>query len=368
MRLPFRRLAIGVAAGALCLTAQVDRNPYRDAYRAWREADPTLETDASSAGAGLSPRTSRDADLAAAYCAAHAIALRKLAADRTADFEWLRDNALRPLPDLAPVSDEIRFATSEITALTAGASTLSNDKDPAIHRLVQAFQQEQAALEALKASITEREESENEAIKAVTAAEQSRAAAASHLLSLSTALTQAGELMRGESDAWADYYSKLAGSAVKNAAVENAAATPPPAAEPTPAPAAAEPALPRPSITPLPLSRYVGVWSYQAGDMFHGPEPQAVDVTVKEDNGHASGTFSGRFKPGDGTSGETVVNFQFSGDFQNTRNQSFTLQTSDGAMGKVELAPGGPLNVLEVTFQIEGPNGIQQAGITLVKQ
>ncbi len=362
MRLPFRRLAIGVAAAALCLTAQIDRSAYREAYRAWREADPKLEADASSAGAALSARTSKDADLAAAYYAAHADALRKLATNRTADFEWLRDNALRPLPDLAPVSDEIRFANSEITALTAGASTLSNDRDPAIQRLVQAFQREQAALEDLKTSIAERQEAENEAIKIVTVAEQSRATAASHLLSLSASLTQAAELMNQESDAWADYYSKLAMSAAE------AAATPPPPAEPKPATAAAEPALPRPSITPLPLSRYVGSWGYQAGDMFHGPEPQSVDVTVKEENGHATGTFTGRFKAADATSGETVVKFEFSGDFRNTRNQSFTFQTSDGAMGKVELAPGGPLNVLEVIFEIEGPTGSQQAGITLVKQ
>lgn len=335
----------------------MDRNAYREAYRAWREADPKLEADASSAGAALSSRTPKDADLAAAYYTAHAEALRKLAADRTADFEWLRDNALRPLPDLAPVPDEMRFANSEITALTAGASTLSNDKDPAIQRLVQAFQSETAALEDLKASVTEREQTENEAIKIVTAAEQSRATAASHLLSLSAALTQAAESMNHESAAWAGYYSKLATSAAE------AAATPPPAAEPTPAPPS-----PARAITPLPLSRYVGSWSYQAGDMYHGAEPQAVEVTVKEENGHASGTFSGRFKPADGTSGETVVKFEFSGDFRNTRNQTFALQTSDGAMGKVELAPGGPLNVLEVIFEIEGPNGVQQSGITLVKQ
>lgn len=374
MRLPFRRLVLGFTVGALCLTAQIDRNSYREAYRAWREADPKLEADAISVGAALSSRTSKDADLAASYYAAHADALRKLAADRTSDFEWLRDNALRTLPDLAPVADEIRFATNEITALTAGASTLSSDKDPAIQRLVQAFQREQAALEDLKTSISERQDAENQAIKIVTAAEQSRATAASHLLSLSASLTQAAELMNHESDAWAAYYSKLATSAVEQKAAEKAAADKA-AAEKAAAPAPAnpppdklDPALPRPSITPLPLSRYVGSWSYQSGDMFHGPEPESVEVTVHEENGHAKGTLSGRFKASDGTSAEKVVKIEFSGDFRNTRNQSFTLQTADGAMGKIELAPGGPLNVLEVIFEIEGPNGIPQAGVTLVKQ
>ena len=103
--------------------------------------------------------------------------------------------------------------------------------------------------------------------------------------------------------------------------------------------------------------------------MLHGPEPEVVDVTVQEENGHATGTFSARFKLPPGSAADAALRFQFSGDLSATRNQRFTLQTSDGAMGSIDLIPGGPFNVLEVNFTTDAKAGkINQGDVLLVKQ
>ena len=64
-----------------------------------------------------------------------------------------------------------------------------------------------------------------------------------------------------------------------------------------------------------------------------------------------------------------VVRFDFLGELKNTRNQVFTLETSDGAKGSIELIPGPAFNLLEVNFQTEPKAGkIRQANVVLVKK
>jgi hypothetical protein len=64
-----------------------------------------------------------------------------------------------------------------------------------------------------------------------------------------------------------------------------------------------------------------------------------------------------------------VVHFDFSGDFRNTRNQVFELQTSDGSKGRIELIPSTAINLLEINFLIEAkPGAIRQANVVLVKK
>jgi hypothetical protein len=134
---------------------------------------------------------------------------------------------------------------------------------------------------------------------------------------------------------------------------------------PIPAPAVVRP----PSITTLPLTRYVGIWGYHAGDKFFGSEPEILDLAVHEENGHAKGTFYARFKVARGSSNDPVLRFDFSGDFTPNRIQSFKLETSDGAMGTIDLIPGGPFNVLEVKFNTEiRPGKVHQGDVLLVKQ
>lgn len=363
-----RRVFAGLVASVLCVVAQSNRDAYRAAYQSWREADPNLELDAGTAGSALGARTDKAAVLASGYGAAHAAALRNLADRQAQNLQMLRANT-EPLPDLAPPPDTIRFANREISAVSASASTFANDPDKAIQQLRQAFEREQAALEALKSVVVDRQQAEDKAVKAVSSVEIARSNAMEQYTFLTSALSQSADLMNQETAAWADYYPKLS-DAARNANVAPPR-TPPqanlpvsvaPSGEPPPAPRA-------PSITPLPLSRYVGVWNYQAGSAFHGSEPEFVDLVVHEDNGHATGTFYARFKVPPGSTGDPVLRFDFSGDFKPNRIQTFPLKTAEGATGSIDLIPGRAFNEIEVNFDTEiKPGKVHQGDILLVKQ
>ena len=94
-----------------------------------------------------------------------------------------------------------------------------------------------------------------------------------------------------------------------------------------------------------------------------------MDVTVHEENGHATGTFFGRFKLPPGSTGDPVLRFEFSGDFRATFNQTFTVTTSDGATGTIDLIPAGAFNLIEVNFSTAIKAGkIHQGDMLLLKQ
>lgn len=91
-----------------------------------------------------------------------------------------------------------------------------------------------------------------------------------------------------------------------------------------------------------------------------------VDLEVSEENGRAEGTLAARFKV---AGGDPVVRFSFSGEFKNSRQQVFALETTDGAKGTLELIPGPAFNLLEINFQVEPkPGKISQANFLLVKK
>ena len=133
---------------------------------------------------------------------------------------------------------------------------------------------------------------------------------------------------------------------------------------------AAPPAPSGRSITPVPLSRYVGAWTYPVGNtLYFGAQPEFVDLVVHEENGQATGTLYARFKLPSGSSGDPVLRFDFAGGFQNSRSQSFSLQTSDGAKGTIELIPGPAFNLIEVNFTTEArPGKVGKANFLLVKK
>jgi hypothetical protein len=374
MRRAGKRFFPGFLAGAVCLLAalylmaQSRRDAYRGLYRTWREADPSLELDAAAAttGEALASRAEKAASLAAAYASAHAATLKETSEQQGQNLQWLGTNIVQPLPELAPAPDELRFANREAIKVGASAAAFANDPDRAIQQLRQAYQREQAALEGLKASIADRQRAEDKAVKSVSAAEQARAKAMQQYTFLSSALTQSVDAMNREAAAWAAYYSKLADAA----RIPSAA---PPPAEPASASSiqpASAPAAPRaPSVTPVPLTRYMGVWSFHTGSPFFGSEPEIVDVVVHEDNGRATGTFYARFKAPPGSTGDPVLRFEFSGDFKPTLKQTFTLTTNEGAAGTVDLNPGVAFNELEVNFSTDiQPGKVHQGDMVLLKQ
>jgi hypothetical protein len=363
-------------AGALCLFAQsTPRAGYRSVYKSWREADPGLERDAGTAGEALAPRAAKVADAAAAFSAARLAFLRDVSDRQAENLRWLRETDVQPVPDLSPAPDMIRFLNREINTVGTSAAAFAKDPDRAIQQLRQAFDREKAALEALRAAVTDRQKAEEKTSKAVLAAEQARTQALEQYPLLAAALAQSADAMKQESEKWAAYYPALADASRTPAAppVSTGPVSSLPASsvqgDAARVIASADPAPRAPSITPLPLSRYVGIWSYQPGGLFHGPEPEIVDVVVHEENGRATGTFYARFKLPSGSTGDPVLRFNFSGDFRPTRNQTFALETSDGAKGTVDLIPGGPFNVLEVNFETEAREGkIHQGDLLLVKQ
>jgi hypothetical protein len=367
--------AVALIAGVLCLFAQSgpSRDGYRAAYKSWRELDPGLERDAGTAGAALAPRTAKAADAAAAYGAARIGFLHDMSDRQAENLNWLRDIDLQPLPDLAPAPDLIRFANRELNVVSAIASTFANDSSKTIQQLRQTLQREQDAIEAVRTAIGDRQAAEEKATKASLTAEQARGKALEQYPFLASALAQSESLMKQEAAAWTAYYPALAEAArppapavssvsdEQSSNLQNQAR----AITSAPSPAAVRP----PSITTLPLSRYVGVWGYQAGGLFLGTQPEFVDVAVHEENGHATGTFYARFKMPAGSSLDPVLRFTFSGDFTPDRNQTFKLETGDGVMGTIELIPAGPFNVLEVNFNTDAkPGKVEHGDMMLVKQ
>jgi hypothetical protein len=120
----------------------------------------------------------------------------------------------------------------------------------------------------------------------------------------------------------------------------------------------------------VPLSRYIGEWAYpKLNPLYSGPEPQFVELVVREDNRRATGTFTVRFKLPTDSRVDPNLHGDFTGTFENIRNQVFSLQTNDGGKGKIELIPGPAFNLLEVNLTIEPrPGKVQQANFLLVKK
>ena len=72
--------------------------------------------------------------------------------------------------------------------------------------------------------------------------------------------------------------------------------------------------------------------------LYHGSEPEIVDVTIQETNGHLSGTAYARFRAPNEPA--RTLRFQFTGDVRAGRTQVFSLETVDGVKGSLELIPG----------------------------
>ena len=132
---------------------------------------------------------------------------------------------------------------------------------------------------------------------------------------------------------------------------------------PAPAPAA------RP-VTPAPLVRYIGAWTYPTvGAHYHGVQPQSAELVVREENGQASGTLTARFKLPAGSTDNPVVRFDFAGAFQNSRVQRFAVTAGGGGTGTLELIPGPAFYLLEVNFNTgDQPGMIRQGNFLLIKK
>jgi hypothetical protein len=359
--------AAGILIVAGCALAQEGREAYREAFRSWRQADPGLERDAATAGAALGARTEKVAAEAAKYAAA-----RKAFLDLqqgTMDASGRSPEAVAAPPE-APEStrnSELNVASAN-SAASSSIEAIGNDPDRGLQQLRQSIEKERAALTILSNAIRDRQTAMATATRATEGVEQARTKVADHYQSLAMALQQASQETLRQGSAWADYYKTLSDGA---RGVQAGGGTPVTGVVTGVRPVNPAPAAPSGrSITPVPLSRYVGAWTYPLRNtLFHGAEPEFVDLVVHEENGKAAGTLYARFKLPSGSSGDPILRFDFAGSFQSARSQSFSLETSDGAKGTIELIPGPAFNLIEVNFSTEArPGKVRQANFLLVKK
>ncbi len=348
----------------------------QEAYRHWRETDPNLERDATSAGATLGARADKVAAEAAKYFSLRKEYLESRAADGRRGASLLEP--LNIAPEALPNLD--RFLTSQDTILKSTIDTVAHDPDRAIQQFRASLDRERAAIAALGAALKDSQRSQEAAAQSSRAAEEERAKALEDYQKSAAGLQESERLADQSGAAWAAYYRALSDAARAPAppvtssapalptagrepgAVESA---PPPASSsaPTTAPVA------RP-VPPVPLVRYVGEWIYPTlGAHYHGMQPESAELAVREENGQGSGTLTARFRLPAGSTDNPVVRFNFAGPFGSARPQKFVVTTAAGATGTLELIPGPAFNLLEVNFSTEDkPGAIRQGNFLLIKK
>jgi hypothetical protein len=360
-----KRAAASLVLATVALAQQAPEY-YRYAYRVWRQADPSLETDAATAGPTLGARADKVAAEAATYFAARKAYLDRLLARAEQDI-----SALPSVADAAQTGNiPANYLTPQTNLVTGSINAIANDPDRGIQQLRQALERERTALAAITASLAEAQKTQDAAVQATTNAEQVRAKVAEDFQMFAASLKQSGEETGQAATAWANYYRALS-DAVRGTAGGEAPAVSSAAPIPAPDVTVNNPApTSSPGVTPVPLSRYVGAWTYPTvGAHYHGVQPASVDLVVREDNGQANGTLYARFVLPPGNADDPVVRFDFKGAFQNTRNQVFPLTTNNGAKGRVELIPGPAFNLIEINFITEDKRGtVKQANFLLVKK
>jgi len=337
--------------------AQTSREAYRQDYDAWREAHANLERDAGSGGAGLIPQVDRAAARVAAFGTNRAAYAKAAAQTAAQQRQVLQAATTRPSSDLAPPALAV-LVTGELQTVTKTITRFAEDRDRGIQQLRQSLERERDALAALNDSIAARQKAVTTTTAAGTALEQVRVRVAEVIGPETSALSQNSIRLEKETGAWAGYYESLA------KAIQIANAPPPPRVEVTTA-------APRNDIPAgIPRARYVGTWTYPVSNgVFHGAQPEFVDLVVHETNGHADGTLFARFKLPAGGATDPLVRFDFQGDFAAAPLQRFPLMTSEGTAGTIELIPGPAFNLLEVNFLADPRQGkINVGNFILVKK
>lgn len=353
------RVAAWMALAVVMLWGQSSREGYRNAYRAWREADPNLERDAATGGAPLGVRADRVAAEAAKYCQERRAFLDRFALESEQKLVWL-ETPTEAAP--AAPADAAGYISAQTAAVSRGIDTFAKDPDRGIQQVRSMLERENIALSALSAAIATRQKATDQTELATGAVETARVKALDLNRAFAAGIKQAGEGAGAEAPAWEEYYRKLSDGARGVPATGPVSdAIPSRPADPGPRSA--------PSITPLPLVRYTGDWIFPPKGLYHGTQPEFVDLVVREDNGHCDGRMVARFILPPASAGDPVLRFEFSGEFKNSARQTFPLTTSDGAKGTIDLIPGGAFNLIEINVQIAANAGkVGQANVVLIKK
>lgn len=333
----------------------------QEARESWRKTDPGLERDAATAGATLGSRADKVAAEAAKYFDTQKASLVSLAADTSQ-----KSAAVAPLPltpDASPNLDT--YLARQNTVLSSSIDTTARDPDRGIQQLRQALQRERAAIAALATGAKDTQKTRDAVAQTASSAEEARQRTLEVYQKLATSLQESAQLTEQAGTAWAAYYRALS-DAARSVAAPVTSSVP----QPAPPPAVVPPAAVARNVPPVPMSRFLGAWTYPTvGAHFHGAQPLTAELVVREENGRAQGTLSARFKLPPGNTDDPVVQLNFEGAFQSSHDQTFAVTTSDGAKGTLELIPGPAFNLLEVNFSTdEKPGAMRQANFLLVKK
>jgi len=353
--------------------AQSPRDNYRKNYQVWRQTEPTLESEAASAGGDLAARVQRASTAARAYVAARLEFLDGISHEAAEQLKAIQGLSSAAAPLAGPSPEVQTIVTSAIETVSRVADSFGAATDPGIRQLRTSLQQEHTALDAIAQAMSNTRRAMGTAAVAGIDMDAAREDLLRAYQGVAGTRGQVAEQMRKSGVAWDTYYKALSNPPAT--VTSNVIAPPKPVAAAKPAASAASPppdsdAVVRPpTITPLPLLRYTGAWTFASGGIFHGTQPDSVDLTVREANGHITGVFFARFKIAAGSAVEPVVQFGFEGDLTSNRNQTFNLRTGDGLTGTIELIPGPAFNLLEVNFQTEiRPNRVRSGNFLLVKK
>jgi len=363
MRAPNPRV---VAALVLTVAAVAQAPPdsnaaQQDAYRHWRDTDPSLERDATSAGATLGARADKVAAEAAKYFSLRKDYLESRAADARRAAPLLEP--VNIAPDALPNLD--RLLTSQDTILKSTIETVAHDPDRAIQQLRASLERERAAIAAIGTVLKDSQKSQEAAAQSSRTAEEERAKALDDYQKLAASLQESEQLADQSGAAWASYYRALSDAARGAAApvTSSGPALPTAGSEPAASNAVPTPASVTRPVPPVPLVRYVGEWIYPTvGAHYHGMQPESAELVVRAENGQGSGTLTARFRLPAGSTDNPVVHFDFAGAFGSSRAQKFVVTTAAGATGTLELIPGPAFNLLEVNFSTEDKPGMIRLG------
>ncbi|MEQ1947145.1 MAG: hypothetical protein ABL995_08140 [Bryobacteraceae bacterium] len=365
MRLTATLLLLGISA-----FAQQSRDAYRSAYQEWRSAEPNLEKDSATADGTLGARADKSAAAAAKYMGA-----KKDYAEARAQ---AADQSMKSVPAVqikAESADQRKnieaFLTTQSGAVSASITAFGSDPDRAIQQLRQTMIAENAALAALMEAMKTSAAVANTAVGAGDAAEMARGNLTRSLASLTNSYKQAAETATQQASSLASYYrtlAEIASGVVPSAPVSTIRPAAPTVSSPAAPAVGAATVAPTRGVTPVPLSRYIGAWTFmRPASIFLGLEPEFVDLVVHEEQGQITGTLYARFKAPAGT--DPLIRFDFTGSLKASRNQSFALVTSDGANGTIELIPGPAFNLLEVNFKADAAAGkVRTGNFILVKK
>ena len=344
----------------LCAFAQSTRDAYREAYRAWVQADPSLEAEAGTTSlAALKQRAEALSQQAARFSQARSAFFSSLNGASEQNGEWLRNTA-KPEEQASNSANDVKAIVLKADqSLTRNIEAFAGDADRGIQQVRQALERERLALRAVETAMDATEKAASAANASHAAIEIVRLKAMDGIREAAQGWKQAAEAEKAEGAQWAAYYQKLGDSSAS-----------PGVAPPTNPVDLARSEPPTRQAPPIPMSanKFVGAWVFPIpGGSFHGAQPESVTLVVHEDNGRLSGSLTARFKvPAGGI--DPNVRFEFSGDMRDAPNEVLPLIASDGGTGTIELIPGGAINLLEVYFRIQKSGKTREGNMLLLKQ